>query len=193
VLDACAGVGGKSTHLLELLGPAVELHAADSSPRKLELLQEHARRLGLPTPVVHTVDLAASPGVPAGPFDLVILDAPCTGLGVARRRPDVRWRRGPEDPPRMGELQRRLLEAVAPRVAAGGTLVYSVCTYTAAEGEQVIDGFLAAHPELVVDDPPTAVPGGVPWGELCPGPPRLHLLPSRHDTDGFFAARLRRR
>jgi 16S rRNA (cytosine967-C5)-methyltransferase len=186
-------VGGKSTHILELLGPAVHLTSVDSGARKLELLAEHARRLGLPEPEMHTLDLTASAPALRDGYDVIVLDAPCTGLGVARRRPDVRWRRHADDVTRMAELQGRLLAALASRVAPGGVLIYSVCTYTAAEGEGVVQAFLASHPQFSVELPaPVPGTGGVPWADLGPGPRGLHLLPSRHDTDGFFAARLRR-
>ncbi|HEX7837298.1 MAG TPA: hypothetical protein VF469_07535, partial [Kofleriaceae bacterium] len=138
ILDACAGVGGKSTHLAELSDDAVQIDAADQSQTKLDLARDTARRLGLASirPVV--CDLL-DPGAPLAPaYDLIVLDAPCSGLGVLRRHPDAKWRLQPADVPRLAQLQRQLLDAVVARLAPGGALVYSVCTFTRAEGPDQI-------------------------------------------------------
>jgi 16S rRNA (cytosine967-C5)-methyltransferase len=119
-------------------------------------------------------------------FDAVLVDAPCTGLGTLRRHPEVRWRRRPEDVPRLAALQEEILAGVAPLVRPGGTLVYAVCTLTREENEGVVGRFLAAHPRFAVDDP--GARGLAPAGVVSGG--FLHTLPHRHDLDGFFAARL---
>jgi len=136
ILDACAGVGGKSTHLAELADDAAPIDAADLNATKLGLCAETASRLGLTSIKRHAVDLLGT-GLP-GPYDLIVLDAPCTGLGVLRRHPDAKWRLQPADVARMATLQRQLLDAVVKRLAPGGTLVYSVCTFTRAEGPDQI-------------------------------------------------------
>ena len=134
ILDACAGVGGKATHLAELSSDAAAIDAADQLPTKLELAAATARRLGL-TSIRPVVCDLLDPGAPlAAAYDLIVLDAPCTGLGVLRRHPDAKWRLQPADVPRLAALQRRLLDAVVPRLAPGGALIYSVCTFTRAEG-----------------------------------------------------------
>jgi 16S rRNA (cytosine967-C5)-methyltransferase len=136
ILDACAGVGGKSTHLAELADDAAPIDAADQSRTKLDLLAATAVRLGATSVTPRACDLLD----PAAPlervYDLVVLDAPCSGLGVLRRHPDAKWRLTADDVPRLARLQGQLLDAVAPRVARGGTLVYSVCTFTRAEGPE---------------------------------------------------------
>ncbi|HEY0476291.1 MAG TPA: 16S rRNA (cytosine(967)-C(5))-methyltransferase RsmB [Kofleriaceae bacterium] len=134
ILDACAGVGGKSTHLAELCDDAGQIDAADQLGTKLDLAADTARRLGIASlrPVV--CDLLDPAAPLAAAYDVIVLDAPCTGLGVLRRHPDAKWRLTPGDVPRLAELQRRLLDAVVPRLAPGGALVYSVCTFTHAEG-----------------------------------------------------------
>jgi 16S rRNA (cytosine967-C5)-methyltransferase len=134
ILDACAGVGGKSTHLAELADDAAAIDAADQLAGKLDLARETAARLGLASlrPVV--CDLLDPAAPLAAAYDLIVLDAPCSGLGVLRRHPDAKWRLVPADVPRLAELQRRLIDAVLPRLAPGGALVYSVCTFTRAEG-----------------------------------------------------------
>lgn len=133
ILDACAGVGGKATHLAELTDDAAAIDAADLNATKLGLLAETAQRLGLSSIKRHACDLL-DPSAPLGEYDLIVLDAPCSGLGVLRRHPDAKWRLTPADVPRLADLQRMLLDAVLKRLAPGGTLVYSVCTFTRAEG-----------------------------------------------------------
>ena len=133
ILDACAGVGGKSTHLAELTDDAAQIDAADQSSTKLGLLAETAARLGIANVRRVACDLLDPAAPLASAYDLIVLDAPCTGLGVLRRHPDAKWRLSPADVPRLAAIQAQLLDAVVARLAPGGTLVYSVCTFTAAE------------------------------------------------------------
>lgn len=172
ILDACAGVGGKSTHLAALAGDRAPIDAADLSPRKLELAEDLARRLGVTSIRTIACDLAdaAAPLQPA--YDRVLLDAPCTGLGVLRRHPEAKWRRAPGDAAELSTLQSKILRAIAARVRPGGVLVYSVCTYTDEEGPLQLARFLADHPDFSVDGAP------------------LHTWPHRDDADAFFAVRL---
>ncbi len=171
ILDACAGVGGKSTHLAELTDDQGTIDAADLSSTKLGLCAETAARLGLTSIHRHTCDLL-DPGAPlAAAYDLIVLDAPCSGLGVLRRHPDAKWRLKPADVPRLADLQRMLLDAVVPRLAPGGTLIYSVCTFTRAEGPAQIAALVARTGLTLVEEHRT-------W------PP---------DADGFYLARLERR
>jgi 16S rRNA (cytosine967-C5)-methyltransferase len=142
ILDACAGVGGKSTHLAELTDDKASIDAADLNATKLGLLAETAERLGLSSITRHACDLLDR-NAPLGEYDLIILDAPCSGLGVLRRHPDAKWRLKPADVPRLADLQRQLLDAVLPRIAPGGTLVYSVCTFTRAEGPDQVASLVA--------------------------------------------------
>ncbi len=176
VLDACAGVGGKATHMRELVarrdgggptrdnggdgggdGGGVRIDAADVSTRKLGLLAAHAERLGLDGIHCHAVDLLDAADIArAGldvAFDGVVLDAPCTGLGVLRRHPEARYRVVAADVERLAALQREMLDMVAMRVKPGGVLVYSVCTFTEAEGPRQIEAFLQRHPAFSLDGP----------------------------------------
>lgn len=135
ILDACAGVGGKSTHLVELAGDGARVDAADQSKTKLGLLQETAKRLGSAGAIRTVACDLLDPAAPLAPsYDLIVLDAPCSGLGVLRRHPDAKWRLTADAVPRLAELQRQLLDALVRRLAPGGVLVYSVCTFTRAEG-----------------------------------------------------------
>jgi 16S rRNA (cytosine967-C5)-methyltransferase len=171
VLDACAGVGGKSTHLAELLGDTGTIDAADQSKTKLQLLTETAARLRLHSINPIACDLTDPAAPLAAAYDLILLDAPCSGLGVLRRHPDAKWRVKPDDVPRVAIVQRALLESLIQRLAPGGTLVYSVCTFTRAEGPDQIRDLVARHPELVVEH------------EERTWPP---------DGDAFYLAKLRR-
>jgi 16S rRNA (cytosine967-C5)-methyltransferase len=176
ILDACAGVGGKSTHLAQLArragGPA-RIDAADLSPRKLDLAVDAARRLGVAEDLTPIQADLADPAAPlAARYDRVLLDAPCSGLGVLRRHPEAKWRRAPDNVTELAALQKRLLAALAPRVAPGGTLVYSVCTFTDEEGSGQIAGFLASHPDFRRDGEP------------------LRTWPHTDDADAFYAVRL---
>jgi 16S rRNA (cytosine967-C5)-methyltransferase len=170
ILDACAGVGGKATHLAELTDDAAAIDAADLNPTKLELCAQTARRLGLLSIRRHVCDLL-DPNAPlASAYDLIVLDAPCSGLGVLRRHPDAKWRLQPSDVPRLADLQRQLLDAVVRRLLPGGTLVYSVCTFTRAEGPEQVAGLVARTDLRLVAEQRT-------W------PP---------DADAFYIARLAR-
>jgi 16S rRNA (cytosine967-C5)-methyltransferase len=181
ILDACAGVGGKSLHLADLAGGPVEIHAADLSRRKLDLAEDAARRLGIPLRTIEA-DLTRADAPLAAAYDRVLLDAPCSGLGVLRRHPESKWRRRAEEVGELAALQARLLDAVAARVRPGGALVYSVCTFTREEGAAQIARLLAARPDFSVEPTPLADADGF-----------LRTWPHRHDADGFFAARLARR
>lgn len=143
ILDACAGVGGKSTHLAELTDDAATIDAADLNKTKLELCAQTAQRLGLTSIRRHVCDLLDAKAPLADAYDLIVLDAPCSGLGVLRRHPDAKWRLQPSDVPRLADLQRQLLDAIVKRLAPGGTLVYSVCTFTRAEGPDQVAALVA--------------------------------------------------
>jgi 16S rRNA (cytosine967-C5)-methyltransferase len=169
ILDACAGVGGKSTHLAALSNDKASIDAADLSERKLELGAESARRMGITSLHPVSCDLT-DPRAPLAPtYDRILLDAPCTGLGVLRRHPEAKWRRQPEDAAELASLQAQILDALAPRVKR--VLVYSVCTFTDEEGPRQIERFLKEHPEFSVDS-------------------ELRTWPHRDDADAFFAVRM---
>jgi len=191
ILDACAGVGGKSTHLLQLArvaGGEARVDAADLSRRKLDLGEDAARRLGLKGLRSFELDLsdaAALARVLAPAYDRVLLDAPCSGLGVLRRHPESKWRTSEKDVTELAALQARLLEAVSAHVRPGGVLVYSVCTFTDEEGPRQIDRFLAAHADFRLEPIAASEPYADARGFL-------RTWPHRHDADAFFAARLLR-
>ena len=170
ILDACAGVGGKATHLAELADDAATIDAADRSATKLGLCAETAQRLGLASIRGIACDLTDPAAPLADAYDLIVLDAPCTGLGVLRRHPDAKWRLVAGDVARLAKVQADLLDAVVPRLAPRGALIYSVCTFTRAEGPDQIRGLVARTGLRLVAEHRT-------W------PP---------DADAFYLARLER-
>jgi len=182
VLDLCAGPGGKAT---ALAATGASVVAADSRLGRSALVAENAGRLGATLAVV-TADGTRPPFRPAT-FDRVLVDAPCSGLGSLRRRADARWRIGPASVGDLAELQRRLLDQAAGLVRPGGTLVYSVCTLTAAETVDIDTWLATAHPEFVAVAPP-----GQPWTVHGRGAlllPQPAAAPSGA-TDGMFLMRL---
>lgn len=192
VLDACAGRGGKTLHLAALAGGSDGLLASDSGAAKLTELSRRAQRAGLAPPESVAADLTAPcPALEKRAFDRILLDAPCTGLGVLRRHPEAKWRMEPGAGETLVALQRRLLDRLAPRVAPGGLLVYVVCTFTRAEGDDQVAAFLERHPGFTPEAPPDTA--GVTWSELTHGEgPALQTWPHRHGCDGFYMVRLRR-
>ncbi len=188
VLDACAAPGGKAFAEAVAVGPEGSVLAVDSSARRLLQVEASVERLGLGWVDVAARDLLASPWtVDEGTFDAVLLDAPCSGLGVLRRHPEIRWNRRPADIATLARRQRGFLEAVALAVRAGGRLVYAVCTLTQGETDDVVAAFLQDHPEFEVGPAPASLdPSLLDGGALKTDP--LH-----HDLDGFYAVRLDRR
>jgi 16S rRNA (cytosine967-C5)-methyltransferase len=183
VLDACAGLGGKALHLAALR-PDAAVTALDRDAAKLELLRQEAGRLGCANIQAEPRDILADPPSPAG-YDLVLVDAPCTGLGVIRRRPDLKWNKTPADSARLAERQWALLKAAAGAVRPGGRLVYGVCSFSLEEGPGVAEKFLASSPGFQ-PVPPDAWPE--PLRPLVSPEGTLTLWPHRHGMDGFFWA-----
>jgi 16S rRNA (cytosine967-C5)-methyltransferase len=180
ILDVCAAPGGKAT-ALAAGGPDL-VAAADLSLGRATTMAANAARLGVQDMGIVVADGTLPPWRP-GSFDRVLVDAPCSGLGVLRRRPDARWRVQPGDIPRLAALQRRLLAAAVPLVRPGGVLVYSVCTLTREETLDV-DGWLArTEPALE----PLPCPGA-PWQRAGRG---ARLVPQAADTDGMYLLGLR--
>lgn len=193
VVDACAGAGGKSLALGALTNNRGRLVAFDPSQRKLEELRTRARRAGLTNLRALTVD-ENTPGQEEralfGRADRVLCDVPCSGIGTLRRNPEARWRLSADDLDELPRRQRAILERYAPLVAPGGRLIYATCTVMAEENDAVVDAFLAAHPNFVAV-PAKEILGSARAAAIGDGR-RLRLSPQTHDTDGFFAAVLRR-
>jgi 16S rRNA (cytosine967-C5)-methyltransferase len=149
VADLAAGPGGKAGHLAAL---GARVLAVEVRPRRARLVAQTAARLGL-TDRLHTVVAdGRRPPLRPGRADAALVDAPCTNLGSLRRRPEARWRHGPDDVPGLVELQLGLLEAAADAVRPGGTVLYSVCTWTRAETDEVVERLLERRPDLRLDE-----------------------------------------
>jgi 16S rRNA (cytosine967-C5)-methyltransferase len=191
VVDACAGAGGKSLALAALLDNQGRLLALDRNGKKLEELRRRARRAGLSNLAARQVEQAAlPPEAKLEAWDRVLVDAPCSGLGTLRRNPEARWRLSPAAVDAYPADQLALLVTYAPLVAKGGRLVYATCSVLREENDFVIERFLRERPDFVV------MPIKEIWGkqraaEVGDGT-FLRLLPHVHDTDGFFAAVMRR-
>ncbi|HEY6878159.1 MAG TPA: transcription antitermination factor NusB [Polyangiales bacterium] len=149
ILDACAGRGGKTLQLVEAVGSGGRVTAVDIHARKLEQLDAERGRLGYAPERVSTatIDLAVGDGGLSPSFDRVLVDAPCTGLGTLRRRPELLLRLGPQDPRRMANLQERILARAATLVKPGGTLIFAVCSGTPDEGQAIAQAFEARRPD----------------------------------------------
>ncbi len=180
VLDACAAPGGKACHLAE----RHEVWATDLHANKLRKIEAEAKRLGV-LPRLHVQAHDATTPFPEsfGEFDVVVVDAPCSGLGTLRRHPELRYRRKEEDIGRLAGIQRKILESCQERVAPGGLLIYAVCSVDPQEGQDQVDLFLRSHPDFTTEPPSLSLP-------LWQG--HLRTLPGPEALDGFFAARLRR-
>ncbi len=192
VLDACAAPGGKAIHLAELMHNRGTIIAIDRNRARLKLLQENCHRMGVT--IVRSTIGDARAGKPSretiGPFDRILVDAPCSGLGVLRRHPEAKWRKESEALLRHHRLQRDILDAVAPRLRPGGVLVYSTCSTEPEENEQVVEEFCRVHAEFRREAvapwlPPLAADLLTEWGDLS-------TMGNRFSMDGFFAARLRK-
>lgn len=200
VLDGCAGLGGKTLHLARLVGPSGSVVAVDPIDSKIDLLCAAAEGAGytdrLTTQVASLQEFA---GETDETFDLVLIDAPCSGLGVIRRHPETRWRRNESDIFALTKLQQELLDVAADLVRPGGTLAYSVCTFTTEEGPKQVERFLERHADYERAGAPSnganaqAASAQVDWKKYVDKDGQLTLDPLDHDTDAFFAARLRRK
>jgi 16S rRNA (cytosine967-C5)-methyltransferase len=188
VLDACAAPGGKTAHVAQLLGNQGRILALDIHQERLHLLAQECRRLGIACVSIKKADLLDPKSLPQGPFHRILLDAPCSGLGVLRRHPDAKWRRTPQDISRMASMQARMLQNLSPLLAPGGILLYSVCTHTQEETEGVREAVLSKSSGLE----PLVSARGLPQeaAALVGLDGFLRTFPHRHAMDGFTAFRL---
>ncbi|MFC4775490.1 16S rRNA (cytosine(967)-C(5))-methyltransferase RsmB [Paenibacillus sp. GCM10023252] len=196
VLDCCAAPGGKTTHMAELMQNKGKVWANDLHPHKRDLINEQSARLGLNNVEAITED-AMKLGDRFAPasMDAVLLDAPCSGLGVIRRKPEIKWTKSLADIHAIAKLQSSLLDAVCPLVKPGGVLVYSTCTIELEENEEQIRSFLSRHPEFVLDLewPEEVLQRLTEAGAIDSSfDGQAQLLPQHYGSDGFYIARMRR-
>lgn len=192
VLDVCAAPGGKSLHSAELMDDRGSVVARDIHARGVARIRKEAERLKLTIVKAEIADAVRwSAHAAVEPFDRVLVDAPCSGLGTLRAHPELKWKRRPDDSGGLAALQLRILDGAAAEVGPGGVLVYSTCTILPEENEEVTARFLATHPQFILSNPIADLPE--PMRALIGEDGALRTLPHRHGLDGFYAVRLMRR
>lgn len=185
ILDCCAAPGGKTMHMAALMKNTGEIIAGDIHEHKLNLMRQNAARLGVTIANFQLQDATQLPPHYKEQFDRVLVDAPCSGLGIMQRKLDMRWRKSEAILTALPPLQQAILTSAAATVKPGGVLVYSTCTINAGENEAVVTAFLQTHPEFTLEDAAAKLPFDAPG-------PMVTLLPHRDGTDGFFIARMRK-
>ncbi|HYZ17209.1 MAG TPA: transcription antitermination factor NusB [Candidatus Acidoferrum sp.] len=184
VVELCCGRGNKTLQLAGRMRDEGTLLAVDDDERKIAQIAKRLEEAGIASVALVTADAAAMRATDDA--DAVLLDAPCSGLGILGRQPEARWRKRPDDPARMAEVQRKLIAAAAQSVKPGGTLVYAVCSTDRREAEDVVDGLLASRSDFRRDTiPPRYAPFITASGDVL-------VPPGIDGRDGFFVARLRR-
>ncbi|WP_338469867.1 16S rRNA (cytosine(967)-C(5))-methyltransferase RsmB [Niallia sp. XMNu-256] len=191
VLDACAAPGGKTTHIAEKLNKTGHVISLDLHDHKVKLIRENASRLELPNIEAKTLDSRlVHEHFDQASFDRILLDAPCSGLGVVRRKPDIKYTKKESDLYELQKIQKTLLKSMAPLLRKNGILVYSTCTIDPEENQQVIEDFLKQHPDFERDSNlsermPAKLQPFVQNGEI-------QILPQYFNSDGFYIACLRK-
>ncbi|MEM5816762.1 MAG: 16S rRNA (cytosine(967)-C(5))-methyltransferase RsmB [Desulfitobacterium hafniense] len=194
VLDACGAPGGKTTHLAQRMENQGEILAFDIHPHKVKLIEDLAARLGITIIRAQAGDARELAGVQDASCHKVLVDAPCSGLGVLRRRADMRWHKEEEEVKALPALQLAILERAAQCVATGGELAYSTCTIEPEENFEVVKAFRANHPEFTTVD----LSGELPYSLASEQDRKqaakgfLQILPHKQGMDGFFLAKFRR-
>ncbi|KKI92676.1 16S rRNA methyltransferase [Bacillus sp. SA1-12] len=192
ILDACAAPGGKSTHLAERMKGTGIVHSLDLHEHKVKLIKQQADRLQLQNIEAEALDSRkAGERFEKESFDRILVDAPCSGFGVIRRKPDIKYTKTGEDVNRLAALQHSILQAVAPLLKRNGVLVYSTCTIDHEENTDVVQKFLEDHPdferdESITDTLPKRLHPYIKNGEI-------QLLPHYFGSDGFYIACLRKK
>lgn len=188
IIDTCSAPGGKTTHMATLMNNQGTIIASDIYEHKLKLIQDNAQRLGITIIKPILIDARDIGSNYKQQADKVLVDAPCSGMGVLRRKPDSRWNKTAEIFEKLPPLQLAILESASHAVKKGGVLVYSTCTIMPQENQEIIDAFLAKHPEFVLDDVRKYLPF-----KSHSKTKTLQLIPYQDNTDGFFIARMCKR
>ena len=190
VWDACAAPGGKSCILLELVGEGGYVFSSDTSVDRVQFMKRLLRTARPDSAGDDRIVVADARRPPfRRPFDAVLVDAPCSGLGTLRRNPEIRWRMSEERLLKYRALQLEILASVSASVAPGGRLLYSTCSTEPEENEQVVSGFLASSPAFTLTVP-TSPPN---VGAFVDGKGLMRTFPGTRPWDGFFAALFERR
>jgi len=191
VLDMCSAPGGKATHMAQLMNDSGKLIAFDLHPHKIKLIRDNATRMGIHIINAQEGDASKHNQELENFADFLLLDAPCSGLGLMRKKPEIRWRVTEEDIVSLQKVQKDILKNVSSYVKPGGHMVYSTCTITREENEEVLEDFLKYNSEFFIEDISSYIPEELKDSMTKEG--FLKLFPHEHDTDGFFIAKLGRK
>ena len=186
VIDACAAPGGKTTHIAQRMENRGRILAFDIYEEKIRRIERNAKRLGISIIEAHLSDACEIGAVYAGQADRVLVDAPCSGLGVLRRKPDARWKKSARDAKTLPSLQHAILESAAQTVKKGGVLVYSTCTMEECENAAVVNAFLETHTDFALEETGRFLPVQKTAERM------VQIMPEADGPDGFFIARMRR-
>lgn len=190
ILDICAAPGGKTTHIAEYMKNKGRIAAWDIHRHKVKLIWNNAQRLGVKIIEPEVRDALVPVDELAGKFHRVLVDAPCSGTGIIRRKPDIKWHRRPEDFGKLVELQQKILYNASRYVMPGGVLVYSTCSLDPRENSAVINAFVKENTDFIME--PIKILSGVVEDKKETAEGMLNLYPHIDGTDGFFIARLKR-
>jgi 16S rRNA (cytosine967-C5)-methyltransferase len=188
IIDACAAPGGKTTHIAELMADQGIIWACDRAESRLKKVTSNAKRLQLQAIKTQLGDIRELT-LFQDTADRVLVDAPCSGLGTLHRRADLRWRQTPQNLVELAQLQQEILTQAASWVKSQGTLVYATCTINPLENEDVMQSFLTNHPQWEIAAPPADFPAK----SLVSPSGWVKILPTQHNSDGFFMVRLKRK
>ena len=186
VIDACAAPGGKTTHIAQRMENRGRILAFDIYEEKIRRIERNAQRLGISIIEAQMCDAREIGAAYAGQADRVLVDAPCSGLGVLRRKPDARWKKSPEDVKTLPPLQRAILASAAEAVKKGGVLVYSTCTMEECENTAIVADFLRTHTDFMLEETGGFLPVQKTTERM------VQIMPETDGPDGFFIARMRR-
>lgn len=191
IIDVCSAPGGKAAHMAELMDNKGLIIARDIHQHKLDLINKACSRLGINIIKTQLFDALSIDKAYIGAADGVLVDAPCSGLGLLRRKPDLRWKKKPDDLDSLSNIQYEILKSASLYVKKGGALIYSTCTLNKNENIEIVKNFLAANDGFYLDDIENLIPQNLYAPDAKEG--YLELFPHIHNTDGFFIARLIKR
>jgi len=190
ILDACSSPGGKTTHMAELMRGRGKIIAWDVHPHRVNLVKQNCKRMGAEIVEASIYDASVLNIDLINRFDRVLIDAPCSGLGIIHKKPDIKLKITKKSLQELPELQNKILNACSNYVKPGGVLVYSTCTINLAENENIINTFLKFHNEFYLDDVMPFIPDAL---HSAVQDKFIKIIPSRYGIDGFFIARMRRK
>jgi 16S rRNA (cytosine967-C5)-methyltransferase len=191
IFDLCSAPGGKTTHIAQLMGNKGEITAFDIHEHKLTLVNDIAKRLGIDIIKTSLKDSTVFIDELKDYADRVLIDAPCSGLGLMRKKPEIRWNVTTQDIQQLKKIQYNIINNASKYVKVGGVIVYSTCTITAEENEDILKLFLKDNPNFVLDDICGLIPESFKTQTCSKG--FVKLFPNTNDTDGFFISRLIRK